>query len=51
MNPKMNPKMVVGAVPIILGILAAVGCSHPAAEQKQAQSLGAAMQRNGMMSQ
>ncbi len=51
MNPKMKSKMVAGAVPIVLGILAAMGCSHQTAEQKQAQSMGADMQRNGVMSQ
>jgi len=51
MNPKMKSKMVAGAVPIVLGILAAVGCSHQTAEQKQAQGAGADMQRNGVMSQ
>ena len=57
MNPKTKSKMIVRPAPIILGalsilvILAAVGCSHQTAEQKEAQSQGARMQAGGVMSQ
>ncbi len=34
-----------------LGALASAGCSHQTAEQKEAQRLGADMQRSGTMSQ
>lgn len=38
-------------VPLILIMLAATGCSHQTAEQKEAQSMGAEMQQSGTMSQ
>ena len=57
MNPETKSKMIARPAPVILGALsilvtlAAVGCSHQTAEQKDAQRLGAAMQQNGTMSQ
>ena len=50
----MKRNTVVILAPLVLATLVAAGCSHQAApqeEQKEAQRLGAAMQRNGMMSQ
>jgi len=46
--------MIAGIAPVVLGtlcIFTAVGCSHQTAEQKQAQNIGADMQRSGVMSQ
>lgn len=37
--------------PLVLAALAATGCSHQTAEQKEAQRMGADMQQSGVMSQ
>lgn len=47
----MKCNTVVFLAPLALAALAATGCSHQTAEQKEAQSMGAGMQRSGTMSQ
>lgn len=51
MRAKTKSPWIAGAVPLILCIFTAVGCSHQTPEQKEAQSTGAGMQQSGMMSQ
>lgn len=47
----MKPQWIAVIAPLALIALAATGCSHQAAEQKEAQNLGADMQQSGVMSQ
>lgn len=56
MNKTKSP-LTAGIAPVvlgtlsILGVLLSAGCAKQTAEQKQAQNMGADMQRSGMMSQ
>jgi hypothetical protein len=47
----MKCNTIVFLTPLALAALAATSCSHQTAEQKEAQSMGAGMQRSGTMSQ
>jgi hypothetical protein len=47
----MKRNMVLFLAPLVLVVIAAAGCSHQTAEQEQAKSIGAEMQKSGTMSQ